>query len=166
MCSGSFASPKQDLEAGASSETPTRYYRDVELEVIRQQEHPIDGWIADEVKQMNRVESRHEVAGSVVEDFRHFDDVGDAEGQIEIRPAIPSAESEGADLGLRDNACVAAREFQHVFAHPIAFLDGKHRPIICTVSPSIFQILWLESVCRLMSGMRSSHSRPSFSGAP
>jgi hypothetical protein len=53
------------------------------------------------------------------------DAVGDAEGQVEIGPAIAAAERKRADLRARDDALVRMGELQDALADSVSILDGK-----------------------------------------
>ena len=77
---------------------------------------------------MNRVESRDEIARPGIEDARKGKLVGDAEREIEIGPAVSSAEGQGTDLGPRHNSGVVPSQLQHVIAHAIPLLDCEHVP--------------------------------------
>ena len=79
---------------------------------------------------MDRVESRDEIARPLIEDVRESKPAGYAEREIEIRPAVSPAQSEGTDLGSHHDAGVVLSELHYMVAQAIPLLDGEHGPIM------------------------------------
>ena len=88
--------------------------------------HPIDGRSAGEVEEVDRVELLYEGACPIFKDFRNRLVVGDRKGQVEIRPAISLAKSQGSDSRTCNNAGVCGSQLEHTVTNEVTIFISEH----------------------------------------
>jgi hypothetical protein len=103
-----------------------RSHRDIDLQRIRQQEHPIRDRFALEVDEVYGTPLVGERARPVVEHVGRSRLVGDAEGEIEVRERVARARRERADSRAGDDSLVVLREGEEIVAECVSLLDGEH----------------------------------------
>src|SRR5437588_3719499 len=79
------------------AEVALRREREVDLQAAGEQEDAVDRRLAQEVEEVGRVELKLELPRPLVDNVHDRHAVGDAEGQVEIRPAVSRPMREPAD---------------------------------------------------------------------
>jgi hypothetical protein len=92
------------------TELSRRRHREVELQPILQQQHPVRGRPALEVDKPHRVELVDQRARPVVQHIRDLNLVGDTEGEVHVGEAIAGVDGERAHEGSGDDAPILLRE--------------------------------------------------------
>jgi hypothetical protein len=107
-----------------------RCQREVELQPLREQEHPVDRRSALEVDEAHGAVLGPELLRPVVEHLSRRNVVGDAEGQVQIGEPVARSSRERSDRRSGDDAPVLLRELQHMRAECIALRDGEHVDVV------------------------------------
>src|SRR5206468_10424795 len=108
------------------AESGCRRHREVELERVWQQEHPVGGRPALQIDDWHRVELVEQEACPVIEHVSDANIVGDTEGEVHVGEAIAAVNGERANDGSGHDALILVPEPQHSLAETIPLLNVEH----------------------------------------
>ena len=118
---------EHEPEPRAGGTEPRRLtHRQVQLQRVRQQEHPVGDRPALEIDERYRVELVDEGSRPVAKDSSDLHVIGDAERQVHVGEAVALIERERAHDGPGDDALVLLPEAQDALAERIPLFDGEH----------------------------------------
>jgi hypothetical protein len=119
--------PEQQTEPRAArAELRRGAERQVDLQAARQQEHAVDQRLRRQVEEVDGAERVGELARPV---GQHPIDplvAGDAERQVDVRPAVAAVAGQRADRGAGDHPGIGCCHPKDVVAHALAIGDGEH----------------------------------------
>jgi hypothetical protein len=99
---------------------------EVDLQIAGKQKDAVDRRPKRQVEQVHRTELAGDLRSPIGQHRVSGGAVGEAEGQIQVRPAVAAALCQRSDLGAGHDASVRLRDLQQAIAHTIALLDGEH----------------------------------------
>ncbi len=120
-------SPKHQSKSWAGgTELRSRRHREVQLQRVGEQEHPVDGRATCEVDEGQGVELLAQCARPVVEHVEDRNVVGDREREVHVRVTIAGVYCKRPHDGGGDHALVTLRELHYALSKRIPLLDGEH----------------------------------------
>jgi hypothetical protein len=99
-----------------------RRHRQVQLQRIRQQQHPVGG----RTGKVHRIQLVDKHARPVIEHLSDRHVVGDAEGKVQVGEAVAAVGGERAHGGCGDHARILLGEPEQVLAERIPLRNGEH----------------------------------------